>query len=93
MCGRYAASRHADQLVEVFEVDEVVVDEPRNGAEAPTPEWLAPRWNIAPTLDVAAVVERARDDEVTRKLVGLRWGLVPGPQTAPGPGYWIGVDA
>lgn len=77
MCGRYAASRHADQLVEVFEVDEVVVDEPAAGAEAPTPEWLAPRWNIAPTLDVAAVVERARDDEVTRKLVGLRWGLVP----------------
>lgn len=77
MCGRYAASRHADQLVEVFEVDEVVREEHPGETAAETPEWLAPRWNIAPTQDVAAVLERVRDDEVTRKLVGLRWGLVP----------------
>lgn len=74
MCGRYAASRHQDQLVEIFEVDEVVEPGPSGTAQKP---WTEPRWNIAPTDDVAAVLERSRDDEVTRKLVGLRWGLVP----------------
>ena len=74
MCGRYAASRHQDQLVEVFEVDEVVEPEPTGTAQRP---WTEPRWNIAPTDQVAAVLERARDEHVRRKLVGLRWGLVP----------------
>ena len=74
MCGRYAASRHQDQLVEVFEVDEVVDPGPTGTAQKP---WTEPRWNIAPTDQVAAVLERARDEHVRRKLVGLRWGLVP----------------
>lgn len=74
MCGRYAASRHQDQLVEVFETDEVVAPAP----DDPRP-WTQPRWNIAPTDHVAAVVERAdkASGQITRKLVGLRWGLVP----------------
>ena len=33
---------------------------------------------------------RGHFDIATRTL---HWGLAPGPQTAPGPGYWIGVDA
>lgn len=74
MCGRYAASRHQDQLVEVFEVDDVVEPGATGTSQKP---WTEPRWNIAPTDEVAVVLERARDDEVTRKLVGLRWGLVP----------------
>ena len=75
MCGRYAASRHQDQLVEVFEPDEVVSPTPVPGRT----DWTQPRWNIAPTDEVAAVVERAskNSDETRRKLVGLRWGLVP----------------
>ncbi|WP_425308768.1 SOS response-associated peptidase [Ammonicoccus fulvus] len=70
MCGRYAASADVDQLVEEFEIDEVT--------EAPE----APSWNLAPTDPVPAVVERlpkdAEPDAVAvRKLVQLRWGLVP----------------
>lgn len=67
MCGRYAASADAELLEEIFVIDEVV---------GPLPPA---RWNIAPTDPVAAVLERvAKDsDDVTRKLVELRWGLVP----------------
>ncbi|MGA4507284.1 SOS response-associated peptidase [Propionibacteriaceae bacterium G1746] len=87
MCGRYAASRHQDQLVEIFEVDEVVEPGPTGPNQKP---YTAPRWNIAPTDQVAAIVERAHkaDDQTTsrdtiRKLVGLTWGLVPSWSKAP----------
>lgn len=70
VCGRYAASTDVDQLVEEFELDEV--------SEAPA----APSWNVAPTDSVPAVVERAPKAAEpgapgVRKLVQLRWGLVP----------------
>lgn len=74
MCGRYAATANPDELVEEFEISFV-----EESAEAA----CVPRYNIAPTDTVAAVVERAKDDEVTRKLVGLRWGLVPSWAKAP----------
>lgn len=76
MCGRYAASRHADQLVEMFEVDEVVDPTPDPGKRP----WTQPSWNVAPTDEVPVVLtRRPKDDpdQVWRKLVGLRWGLVP----------------
>jgi putative SOS response-associated peptidase YedK len=68
MCGRYAASRRPEELVEEFEVERVEVDRP-----------LAPDWNVAPTKQVYAVLTRAhRDDDVPhRTLRVLRWGLVP----------------
>ena len=68
MCGRYAASADAELLEEIFVIDEVV---------GPLP---SKRWNIAPTDPVAAVLERAPKEpgeKVRRKLVELRWGLVP----------------
>ncbi|MCW2714086.1 MAG: yoqW [Frankiales bacterium] len=61
MCGRYASSRGAHELVEHFEVDE------------PPDEVLPPTYNVAPTDPVYAVVQR----EATRQLRVLRWGLVP----------------
>jgi putative SOS response-associated peptidase YedK len=69
VCGRYAASRNPDDLVEEFEV----VDAPEQA--------LPPSWNVAPTQDVYAVLERApRDDKeapARRRLQVARWGLVP----------------
>ena len=47
MCGRYASSRQPDDLVEEFEVAEVRVQAP-----------LPADYNVAPTKDVYAVVER-----------------------------------
>jgi putative SOS response-associated peptidase YedK len=70
MCGRYAASRSPDDLVEEFEVQHVDVR-----------EKIEPDYNVAPTDAVPAVLTRPprghRDDPPVRQLVVLRWGLVP----------------
>ncbi len=81
MCGRYAASRDPDDLVEEFEVERVEV-----------PARLEPDYNVAPTKDVYAVltrtprpergpdgepVEPERSPAPVRQLRVVRWGLVP----------------
>jgi putative SOS response-associated peptidase YedK len=70
MCGRYASSRSPDDLVEEFEV---VSDR--------TPAPLAADYNVAPTKEVYAVVERppSKDspEPPERQLRVLTWGLVP----------------
>jgi putative SOS response-associated peptidase YedK len=73
MCGRYASSRRPEDLVEEFEIDKVEVK-----------ETLAPDYNVAPTKQVYAVVQRpprdtGPDDEAPseRQLRTVRWGLVP----------------
>ena len=70
MCGRYASSRKPEDLVEEFEV----VDD---RLAAP----LAPDYNVAPTKEVYAVVQRppssGSDEPARRQLRALRWGLVP----------------
>ena len=71
MCGRYASSRRPEDLVEEFEIDKVEVPEP-----------LPADYNVAPTKQVYAVVERApRDGQEPaapeRQLRAVRWGLVP----------------
>ncbi|HEY5833206.1 SOS response-associated peptidase [Streptomyces sp.] len=70
MCGRYAASRKPEDLADLFEVRQW----------DPT-ETIAPDWNVAPTKDVYAVLDRpVRDSgstEPVRQLRVLRWGLVP----------------
>lgn len=67
MCGRYAASADEAELVEEFDIDEVVESPP------------AASWNVAPTDPVPAIVQRVSSDDgqARRKLVQLRWGLVP----------------
>lgn len=89
MCGRYAASADKAQLVEVFGVDEVVIDRVSGAQRGQGERWLAPRYNIAPTDTVPVVLSRASSDAaaadgadgaeaaVTRRLAGLQWGLVP----------------
>jgi putative SOS response-associated peptidase YedK len=74
MCGRYASSRRPEDLVEEFDI---AVDR--------TPGALEPDFNVAPTKEVYAVLERPpRPAEATgepgpaeRQLRVLRWGLVP----------------
>jgi putative SOS response-associated peptidase YedK len=75
MCGRYASSRRPEDLLEEFEVVESRVE-----------TALPADYNVAPTKEVYAVLERAprppaEDPEsVTppqRQLRVLRWGLVP----------------
>src|SRR5262245_21578098 len=71
MCGRYASSRKPEDLVEEFEVDAVRVEKP-----------LAADYNVAPTKDVYAVMDRTSSDApadtpAERRLTIVRWGLVP----------------
>lgn len=71
MCGRYAAAKDPDALVEEFEVTESLVEKP-----------LAPDYNVAPTKNVYSVLSsRPKNADAestpTRKLRVLRWGLVP----------------
>jgi len=60
MCGRFAFYSPAEASAALFGVSATVN--------------LKPRYNIAPTQDIAAI--RAGDDGA-RELVMLRWGLVP----------------
>lgn len=65
MCGRFAASASTDDIVELFNVQEIV-------------DEVHPHFNLAPTDPIPAVVERRVGDGATvRKLVTPRWGLVP----------------
>ncbi|MDQ6649372.1 MAG: SOS response-associated peptidase [Actinomycetota bacterium] len=69
MCGRYASSRRADDLVAEYGVDWV----------APAARLLEPDYNVAPTKDVLAVRERSDPEtcSAVRELRTMRWGLVP----------------
>jgi putative SOS response-associated peptidase YedK len=78
MCGRYASSRRPEDLIEEFEVVDNRVQEP-----------LPADWNVAPTKEVYAVVERPPSKEArqkdgqsageppARQLRVVKWGLVP----------------
>lgn len=71
MCGRYASSRRPEDLVEEFGVDQVDVATP-----------LEPDYNVAPTKDVYAVMDRVPRSEgpeasAIRRLRPVAWGLVP----------------
>jgi putative SOS response-associated peptidase YedK len=75
MCGRYASSIDPEDIVEEFELHTALPDLPR----------LAPDYNVAPTKEVYAVVERPPRKEspdapelpAERQLRVLTWGLVP----------------
>ena len=60
MCGRYTLRTPVDSLAETFEITEY-------------PSSITPNYNVAPTQEVAAVVEE--DDQ--RKLEMFHWGLIP----------------
>lgn len=68
MCGRYATSRSAADLVDEFDIRDVEGE-------------LEPDYNVAPTKDVWAVMERPTRGEPAepphRQLRVVRWGLVP----------------
>ncbi|GGW49522.1 DUF159 family protein [Streptomyces xantholiticus] len=71
MCGRYVSTRSPQDLTGLFNVTDWRPE-----------EALAPNWNVAPTDDVYAVLERSPrkggdEASVLRELRPLRWGLVP----------------
>jgi putative SOS response-associated peptidase YedK len=73
MCGRFTLFHSAEAIAEAFQVD--TTDLPP----------LPPRYNIAPSQPVAAIVQIP--DEPKRKLHWLRWGLIPSWAKDPAIGY------
>jgi putative SOS response-associated peptidase YedK len=85
MCGRFAVTTDPAKLAEKIKS----IDEATAATGAP-PDGRAPNYNVAPTSTVATVVTRHAepDDEPTRRVRLMRWGLIPpwvkaGPDGAP----------
>lgn len=83
MCGRYVAARGPGELRRLFRVPEP----PREEAAGPEAagEVVGPSWNVAPTDEVWAVLERPdrATGQVRRRLRAVRWGLVPSWARSP----------
>ncbi|MBC6433518.1 SOS response-associated peptidase [Nostoc sp. HG1] len=60
MCGRFSQSLTGDAIAQAFQLAEV-------------PDWQ-PRYNIAPTQTIPAIVAAKKGD---RHFKPLRWGLIP----------------
>ena len=74
MCGRYAFSRKPDDLIEEFEIEESRVDTP-----------LAADYNVAPTKEVYAVVERPPETRRRRPAPAAGPDLGADPVLGQGP--------
>ncbi|MGH3970420.1 MAG: SOS response-associated peptidase [Mycobacterium sp.] len=81
MCGRFAVTTDPAALAEKIQA----IDERRAARDE-----TGPNYNVAPTTTIATVVRRhdEPDDEPTRRVRLMRWGLVPpwvkaGPDGAP----------
>ena len=72
MCGRFTLFASPDEILEAFDIDTL-----------PVGVSLGPRYNIAPSQDIAIV----REDGRGRHLGSARWGLVPGWSKEPRPRY------
>jgi len=59
MCGRFARINTAKEIKEIFNLDQIEVE-------------LKPSYNIAPTQDVAVILENG-----SSKLTAMLWGLIP----------------
>jgi putative SOS response-associated peptidase YedK len=88
MCGRYAATSRPEDLVEDFDIEQVMTGEPsRSLLSAPQdPPPGAPDYNVAPTKQAPVILTRAprstdpsydEDAPPVRQLRLLTWGLVP----------------
>ncbi|MFF7588488.1 SOS response-associated peptidase [Kitasatospora purpeofusca] len=77
MCGRFVSTTTPPDLAELL-----------RASLWPAAEALAPSWNVAPTDEVASVLERVDREtgEITRQVRSLRWGLVPSWSKDPGSG-------
>ena len=77
MCGRFVQTSPSERLAQQF------------GAVDTTSDGLRPRWNVAPSTPIPAVIEASGREPGGRRLGVLRWGFVPswarGPEEGPRP--------
>ena len=73
MCGRFVVAKTVGEILTIFEADEIVGDIP------------GPSYNVAPTQQIAIIVDRAFEKdhqgapigELSREIHSARWGLIP----------------
>ncbi len=75
MCGRYTLTADANTIQTTFDLD---------ADSSPALKDLTPRYNIAPSQPIAAVVA---DSGGARHLEFFRWGLIPSWAKDPKVGY------
>jgi putative SOS response-associated peptidase YedK len=76
MCGRFAVTTDPALLAEKIQA----IDESTASTAATQKDTnVGPNYNVAPTTSISAVVKRHTepDDESTRRVRLMRWGLVP----------------
>jgi putative SOS response-associated peptidase YedK len=78
MCGRFAVTTDPKLLAEKIQAIDEATSAKKDGG--------GPNYNVAPTTTISAVVRRHSepDDEPTRRVRLMRWGLVP-PWAKEGP--------
>jgi putative SOS response-associated peptidase YedK len=67
MCNRFAFASSPEELAEMRDT---------LGLVDPDKELLTPRYNIAPTAQIAVAVARVSESG-PRELARMRWGLIP----------------
>ncbi|WP_102142878.1 SOS response-associated peptidase [Mycobacterium hubeiense] len=78
MCGRFAVTTDPALLAEKIQaIDESTVAASATSASAK--DTAGPNYNVAPTTTISTVVRRHSepDDEASRRVRLMRWGLVP----------------
>jgi putative SOS response-associated peptidase YedK len=75
MCGRFAVTTDPALLAEKIQA----IDESTAASSTKKDTDSGPNYNVAPTTTISAVVKRHTepDDESTRRVRLMRWGLVP----------------
>ncbi|MGU3500254.1 SOS response-associated peptidase [Mycobacterium sp. C31M] len=78
MCGRFAVTTDPALLAEKIKALDETVDASEKGTPDTAPNSAA-NYNVAPTTTISTVVKRhgEPDDESTRRVRSMRWGLIP----------------
>lgn len=91
MCGRFGVTDPsklgARLLAPALRLAPRVAEERLSALDREAPGIAAPRYNIAPSRPVLAVLERRKDGIAARRLTVLQWGLVPSWADDPAIGH------
>ena len=80
MCGRFAVTTDPALLAQKIQALDETVATTTTAQGAPADgAAMGPNYNVAPTTTISSVVKRHTepDDESTRRVRSMRWGLIP----------------
>jgi putative SOS response-associated peptidase YedK len=75
MCGRFAVTTDPALLAQKIQA----IDETTSASSSGDKDVAGPNYNVAPTTTISSVVKRHTEpeDESTRRVRSMRWGLIP----------------